>query len=277
MAVQQPSTSLQKKLQQAATAGQLGSLLESYGASGTARLMLVLGIILLLILVGSIVSVVQSTAGQTIIPDDTSSIGEILIDGAFLLLFLACTLLLVYLGLRSTWQKVYLFQHGFIVIRWGRLSVYPWTQIQTIRQRITRVYRQSTFGGNKYMGTRYIYTIQRADGKTLKLDGVVQDIAELGEAITRRFNAFFFPTALASLTTGATVTFGPWSIDLQGIRSAKGMLPWSAVGDYSIIMGRIHIFTNKRALWASHPVQRIPNVFVFIALVDYMRKTQNKT
>lgn len=270
MTTQRASTSLPPKLQQAATAGQLGSLLRSYNASGVVFIHLGLGIILL------IPAIVLVTLWLTAIssPIDRPPTGDLFFTTLFLLVFLASSLFLAYWGLRGAGQKVYLFQHGIIVIRWGRLSVYPWTQIQAIRQRITRIYRMSTFGQDKYAGTRYGYSIQGVDDKMLRLDGSVQNIQELGETITLRFSEVFFPTALASLTAGALVPFGPWSITRQGITGKKGVLPWSEVHSYFITTGRISILT-KKGFWDSKSLRRIPNVFVFMALVD-MLKVQNR-
>ena len=204
------------------------------------------------------------------------SIGVLLLSGVIAFLLLAGGLYVAYGALRGAGQRIYLFQHGFIVIRWGRVSVYPWAQIQAIRQHITRHYKKTIFG-EKYKGTTYEYTIQRADGKTLELDNYVRNIEELGEAITLRLSEFLFPTAMASLKAGATLTFGSWSINLQGIRNKKGLLPWQEVQNYQIVGGRIHILRKKGGgYWDSNYVRYLPNVFVFTALLDHLLKDGSK-
>lgn len=271
MAIQQASTLLQPKLQQAATTGQLGSLLKSYNAS-VIEVSKGLGLSIVPLIFGIVFAAPVLIA---LFAAFNISIGELLLSGVIAFFLLAGGLYVAYGALRGAGQKVYLFQHGFMVVRWGQVSVYPWAQIQAIRQHITRHYKKSAFG-EKYKGTTYEYTIQRADGKTLGLDNYVRNIEELGEAITLRFSEFFSPTAMASLKAGATLTFGSWGINLQGISNKKGMLPWSEMRNYQIVGGRIHIVRKKGGYWDSNAVRFLPNVFVFTALVDYVLKAQNK-
>lgn len=269
MATQQASTFLQPKLQQAAAAGQLGSLLKSYNAS-VIEVSKGLGLSIIPLIFGLVFA-----AGVVIAINTSTDIGVLLISSVIAFFLLAGGSYVAYGALRDAGQKIYLFQHGFIVIRWGRVSVYPWAQIQAIRQHITRHYKKTAFG-EKYTGTTYEYTVQRAEGKTLELNNYVRNIEELGEAITLRLSEFLFPTAMASLKAGATLTFGPWSINSQGISNKKGMLPWQEVHNYQIVGGRIHILRKKGGYWDSNAVRSLPNVFVFTALVDYLLKAQGK-
>jgi len=271
MATQQTSTFLQPKLQQAATTGQLGSLLKSYNAS-VIEVCKGLGLSIVPLIFGIVFA---APVLITLFAASDISVGVLLLSSVIAFFLLAGGLYVAYGALKGAGQKVYLFQHGFIVIRWGQVSVYPWARIQAIRQHITRHYKKSILG-EKYKGTTYDYTIQRADGKMLGLDNYVRNIEELGETITLRFSEFFFPTAMASLKAGATLTFGSWSINLQGINNKKGLLPWSEVRNYQIVGGRIHIVRKKGGYWDSSAVRSLPNVFVFTALLDYILKAQNK-
>lgn len=282
MATQQTTTPFQRKLKQAVTDGQLGSSLGIYEPASMARGTFILGIIILLL--GSIF--VAGWFSLIFTPDAGAPLEGILAIGiivAWPIFILG--LYVTYTGLKGIRQTIYLYQRGLIVGRWNRLAVYPWTQVKGIRQRITSVYRAKPGEfklrpeDNEYAGTKYVYFVECADGKTLKLDAMVQNIRLLGEMITSRFNTFFLPLALASLTAGETVSFGPWSLDLQGIHGEQGILPWSAVSRNRIHIqrGDIAIFTGKGRHWATYPIHRILNIFVFLDLVDSMSKTQNKT
>lgn len=259
-------TVLQPKYQQAAMAGQLGPALDRYGASmGEISKSIGLGLTGLIMGTGMAGIVVVLFLVNGI---DGTAVGTGLFLGALGLIFLAGGFITSSEAIRSIGQEVYLFQQGFLLVRWGQISVYPWAQIQTIRQHITRHYKRTTFG-EKYTGTTCEYTIKHTDGKKLELNNHVRDIEKLGEAVTRGFSTFSFPLALASLKAGDTLTFGGWSINLQGIRNAKESLSWQDVQGYQVVEGRIHILRAKGAgYWDNRAVRHIDNIFIFTALVD---------
>lgn len=270
METERASTVLQPKHQEAATTGQLGSVLGSYSACvGEISKSIGLGIVGLIMGTGiaGIVFLQFFVNGV-----NGTSIGVGLFLGVLGFLFLAGGFVTCYEAIKSIGQKVYLFQQGLLLVRWGQISVYPWAQIQTIRQHITRHYKRTTFG-EKYKGTTCEYAIRRTDGKKLELNNHIRDIEKLGEAMTRGFSAFAFPLALASLKAGETLKFGYWSTNLQGISNGKELLPWQDVQGYQIVEGRIHILRKKGAgYWDNHYVRHIDNVFVFTALVDSLLK-----
>lgn len=275
MQTQQAPTILQRELQQAATAGQLGSLLKGYTMSpveivknfgwGTACLLIgclfgTPAVLLLMVEFGLI--------GNGSL-DSTGLVGSIAFLVIALLVFVGAGTLLGE-AIQGIGQKVYLFQKGFILVRWGRIRVYPWTEIQCIWQHITRHYKKTIFG-EKDKGTTYKYTIRRVDGKKLVLDNQVKDIGDLGKTMTQQLSKFVFPTTIASLEAGKTLDFGPWKINAQGISNKKGQLPWQDVQTYQIVDGRIYILRKKGAgYWGNESVQFIPNILVFTALVDYL-------
>ncbi|HEU5375834.1 MAG TPA: DUF6585 family protein [Ktedonobacteraceae bacterium] len=275
MQVQQASTILQPELQQAATAGQLGSLLKSYTMSrveigknlswGIACLLIgcAFGIPALLLLMAE----AGFFGGSS--PDSSGLVGSIVFLVIALIVFIGAGTLLGE-AMQGMGQKVYLFQKGFILVRWGRIRVYPWTEIQSIWQHITKHYKKTTFG-EKYKGTTYKYTIKHADGKKLELNNQVKDIEDLGKTMTQQFSTFVFPTTLASLEAGKTLDFGPWKINAQGISNKRGQIPWQDIQTYQIVDGRIYILRKKGAgYWGNESVQFIPNILVFTALVDYL-------
>lgn len=257
---------LQPKYQQAATTGQLGSVLDHYSASvGEISKSIGLGLTGLIMGTGmaGIVFVLFLVNGI-----NGTAVGAGLFLGVLGLIFLAGGFITSYEAVRDIGQEVYLFQHGFLLVRWGQVSVYPWAQIRTIRQHITRHYKRTTFG-EKYTGTTCEYTIKRTDGKKLELNNHMRDIEKLGEAVARGFSAFSFPLALASLKAGDTLTFGGWNINLQGIKNAKESLSWQDIQGYQVVEGRIHILRTKGAgYWDNRAVRHIDNIFIFTALVD---------
>lgn len=270
METKHKSTEFQAKHQQAATTEQLGSVLGSYSASvGEISKNIGLGMVGLIMGAGIAGIVFLQFFMRGI---DGTSIGVGLLVGALGFIFLAGGFIASYEAIKSIGQRVYLCQQGFLLIRWGQISAYPWAQILAIRQHITRHYKRTTFG-EKYQGTTCEYIIKRTDGKKLELNNLMRDIEKLGEAMTRGFSEFSFPLALTSLNAGEILKFSYWSINLQGISNGKEVLPWQDVQGYQIAAGRIHILRkNGAGYWDNHYVRSIDNVFVFTALVDSLLK-----
>jgi hypothetical protein len=77
------------------------------------------------------------------------------------------------------------------------------------------------------------------------------------------------PQVVAAYNAGQTITFGPLSVNRQGLTNILGkLLPWSEITGIDTQSGYIAVRqAGKWLKWSNQPVARIPNAFVFLALV----------
>jgi hypothetical protein len=88
---------------------------------------------------------------------------------------------------------------------------------------------------------------------------------------------FFIPKAIAASSSGAPVAFGSLIISQQGNSKDQVLLPWYQFQKYEISNGVVIIRQHGRRIrWSATAVGTFPNLLVFIALVDYIRRGQGQ-
>lgn len=165
-------------------------------------------------------------------------------------------------------SSYYLFRDGLIA-RQGEINeVTPWDAVTVIWQ---AAYRRMV-NGVSY--TWYIYTLQYADGRTIKFTWRTAAMQELGAILVREVTNRRLPEALRSLEAGQTLDFGTFSLSRAGLTYKKATLPWDDVRKVQVVNGTVRIDkAGKRLLsWAHENVARIPNYAVFMTLVERMAR-----
>jgi hypothetical protein len=142
-------------------------------------------------------------------------------------------------------------------MRWESLLVW---------RAVTKHYRNGI-----YTGTSYSYTLQRDDGYKIVLSNNIKGIADLGKYISDRVTAARFPAYLQAYNAGQALSFGQLTISTQGVGNGRELLPWNDVNDIDVQSGFIKV---KRAggwfSWKTVAASAIPNLFIFLALSDYV-------
>ena len=65
------------------------------------------------------------------------------------------------------------------------------------------------------------------------------------------------------------IEFGPFEVSQHGLSHRKTLLPWEKVSDVRMHDDTIIVRAQgKRLAWAKAPVSLMPNVFVFLALIE---------
>ena len=252
-----PSGALPLPVQQAAASQQLGTFRRVYKSS------------IIRTVVGSCVLLVATVffcAGGLLPPGlEVGARFVLLVFGA---LFLGMALYLGYSVLQVANQQIYLFEQGMVIERGTQVQAFPWNQIAEVWQSITRNYRNG-----RYVGTTYVYTLQRADGYRIKLDNLTKDIAELGPVIAQAISRELVPHALHAMRGGQTLTFASLSLTQRGIANRREMLPWSQIQGVDVKQGRVTIrkvgTPRARVFWTDR-VARIPNFLVLTVVADEM-------
>ena len=169
---------------------------------------------------------------------------------------------------RMARRCVYVHEYGFIHVGQGNsMDAYRWDQISTVYQAIVR----TRYNGVS-TGTKYLYTITRADGKTVKLTQMFQNIGQLGRDISVRVSDAQLPAVRAALAQGQKLWFGDIFVDSVSVGTQRKAVPWSSVSDVQIRNGLISLVQTGKFL----PLTRtraadVPNLPLFLHLARGMQ------
>ncbi|MEV0977755.1 DUF6585 family protein [Streptomyces sp. NPDC049915] len=164
-------------------------------------------------------------------------------------------------------RRLHLFEYGLAEVgRNGEVSVFRWDSM-TVLQEITERYANGI-----YVGTTYLYTVHREDGTTLKVTGFYSQPEQWGPAIQQEITRAQLPALLAGLEQGGTLAYGDLFVNLGGVATARDSLTWREIEKVEVSQGVLVLRkAGKKLPWARVPVQKIPNFFLFLALVDRLR------
>lgn len=198
-------------------------------------------------------------------------------DSSTLIIFLILALAFVAMGLvliltpifRHSW-RVYVCSDGFAFARGGRVDAFRWDQVEAMWQAVTRRYSYGV-----YMGATHKYTVRRKDGVRVVFNDRFAQVEDLGNALSHAITNVVFPQALAAYNAGQTITFGSLSISLQGVSNGRETLPWGQIKEIGVNRGIISVRREGKWLnWSTIYASRVPNFFVFVALVNYILKNR---
>ncbi len=199
---------------------------------------------------------------------DTASsnvLGEALIGTAALALVIAYDVYAV----RALQRTVNVHQNGIVVLQGKQAQVYPWDQVASVTQSITKRYTNGI-----YTGTTYTYRLHMLDGRKVNFSSMIKGIADLGQTIQSAVTAVLYPRAIAAVQAGQTISFGTLSLNQQGIGKNGSLLPWNEIASMTLNKGYITIRKRDQRIgsWANIAVASMPNVFIFLAVSEQLRK-----
>jgi hypothetical protein len=164
-------------------------------------------------------------------------------------------------------SSYYVFREGFIVRHGEANDVIPWDTVTTVWQ---AAYRRVV---NGVPFSYFVYTLQRADGRTLKFTWRTAPMQQLGAMLVREVTYRRLPEALRALHSGETLFFGKFSLTLGGLTYYQATAPWNEVGKVEVSNGSVLIHrTGKRLAWANEEVARIPNYAVLMTLLERLAR-----
>ncbi len=138
-----------------------------------------------------------------------------------------------------------------------------WSDIISVWQKIL------TRGANGPV-TRTIYTLLLKDEKKLVLDNNrFKDALGLGKTIQHEVTRCLMPQYVRMLNSGGTAQFGKLSMTNLAISNGKESIPWVEIKGVRVRNGVIAIWKEDKWLtWSSILASEVPNMFVFLSLVD---------
>jgi hypothetical protein len=182
----------------------------------------------------------------------------------FVFILLPAGIVMICLGWFIDWQaRIVVFRKGFAHFKRGRMTVYPYDEIGGVWQAITKHYYNGV-----YTGTTYNYTVQ-GNGVRMSINNVYPMVQWLGERIQNEVGNRVFQRSIQALNQHETARFGRLTVSPEGIGCDGTVLPWSEVEKVEIQQGIISVRKQGKWFnWGKVTVAEVPNVFVFIALVD---------
>jgi len=193
-------------------------------------------------------------------------------------LFLAGSAYLFYHVSRLNSMEVFLHSDGLAISRGGHLLVIPWDEIETVW------HSEKVMPGLQGLvvtwigGFQSVYTLQTRGGERFILNSHLRGMDTLGAAIRRETTPRLFSPAIKTYKVEGKLEFGKLAVGREGLCKGGKTLPWSEVG--SVVVENGFVFAKKRngrlAWMAGVPMEKIPNLYVFLALVQSILKTQEK-
>jgi len=159
--------------------------------------------------------------------------------------------------------EIIIFERGFKYSTIMESRAVRWEEVIAVWQ---AAYKR----GPKGPASTLIYTILLKDKKKLVLNNDrFKNVEGLGETIQREVTRRLMPQYIQTLNSGGTINFGKLTLSKQGISNGKELVPWSQIRDVKIRNGVIAINKEGKWLaWSSILASQIPNLFVFLDLVD---------
>lgn len=155
-----------------------------------------------------------------------------------------------------------LYQHS------GKTEAIRWDQVESFWRRVVK-----TYSSGIYTGTTHRYKLRRADGAIFTFNDNIHNVVALGNTIASETTRALWPRYMAAYQAGQTLFFGKISLNQQGASKGKQVLPWSQVKELQVSRGgylSLKKEGNRQRNWLATPASEIPNVEVFMALVNYI-------
>ena len=173
--------------------------------------------------------------------------------------------------------RVYQFANGLVRAKGEQLDVIRWDQVAFVIQNVRRRGYGYAWGGiigaaMTNTNTPHSINVQRSDGKVFKFGGTLRHVTQLIQTIQGAVTQAHMPRAIAAYDSDSPVTFGTFVLNHQGLSNGREVLPWNEIQSVDVKNGKVLIKrTGKTFSWANVNISQIPNVLVFMSMVNYAR------
>jgi hypothetical protein len=148
---------------------------------------------------------------------------------------------------------------GLICNRGGRAITMHWDEIESVSESIWAA------SGSGYT------CLLRLHGKKYAFDGNVESARELGRTIEREITRRRIDSYWQQTKQGEELRFGPLCISQEGMYKRLDLVPWDQISQVHIYQGVIVIAKDGvPQKWPLVRVARIPNFFLFVALIHLL-------
>lgn len=158
--------------------------------------------------------------------------------------------------------ELHLFAHGLVYVKGTSTTVFPWHDTEI---------RRSVVQQQNSPKPDYRYWLWRPGSPSVELSPTL-GLHDFGPEMERRLTAERAPADLDAVVAGQRIEYGPFTVDLAGLTTRKATIPWSRIRAVEVKNGQVHVWQADERRAQSVDVAKVPNVFVFLALVETMRE-----
>jgi hypothetical protein len=161
-------------------------------------------------------------------------------------------------------MRVLLCRDGIAFIKHGVRSDYVWDDLECQYRCITEHYVNGV-----HQRTTHVYTMETVDGEKLAFDDSFHNVKLLGDAIAEQIAQRELPLVRAAYDAGQVVYFDKLGVCRKGLIYKEERLPWRDISGVRVKEGYISVSKKGKWFnWCSIALSEVPNVDVFLTLVD---------
>lgn len=175
--------------------------------------------------------------------------------------------------------RVYQFTNGLVHAKGQQIATIRWDQIDAIWIAVSQQRYFSLAGAlvsalASARNTRSL-TVRRVDGASFKFTNTLRNSHMLMQNIEQAVMQSHMPRAVVAYQSGQVIPFGPLTVGRQGMGNGRETIPWQEVQNVDMKRGYLQVKrAGKTFNWANVNVSKIPNLLVFISLVNGVRSGQ---
>ena len=176
--------------------------------------------------------------------------------------------------------RVYQFANGLVHAKGQQIATIRWDQIDAIWVKLMRQRYYIGIAGvlaSALASSRRTQsiTVRRVDGATFKFTNMLRGHVQLMQSIEQAVMQAHMPRAVAAYQSGQVIPFGPFTVGRQGMGNGRETIPWHEVQSVDVKRGYLQVKrVGKTFNWANVDVSKIPNLLVFVSLVNGVRSGQ---
>lgn len=157
---------------------------------------------------------------------------------------------------------------GIALIENEFVSFCRWDDIATVHEVFALGGTESSMQA-AVRGEDHILRVRCRDGTEMVFRNLLDDLVWLGKIIQQETLPYLFPSALAQLKNGEVLSFGPLTLDAEGLSAGPDKrLSWPELDEVRITKGFLTVTrVGKRWSWFKTPVGQVANAHVLLALV----------
>lgn len=189
---------------------------------------------------------------------------------------------------RQRGLTVLLYPAGLLWLQRGKAQIFPWPEVAAISLHMVRS-RQPVLEYNERGELtscvvppvlhaialwKVSLTLIRYDGEHAVLTPALSRFDELATEIQRRtFPQMWHNAWILLERSPEPLSFGPWQLSRQGLHTGNDRIPWSEFHSLQIANGKLLVRRKGRwKSWRSIEVHTVPNLHLFWALVEELRR-----
>ncbi|MEO5928491.1 MAG: DUF6585 family protein [Candidatus Kapaibacterium sp.] len=168
----------------------------------------------------------------------------------------------------SIWRlrnmRALVYDGGIVSERNGNTVKFRWDDVVDLYESVTR----KSINGI-YVATEHLYTVHLKDGTEAVYGALLQNTEKIGDTIRTETWNRLMTAAIDAYEAGEKVKFGYLTVSREGLGNRKEEIPWTEVKGVQVRDGMVSVKKEGKWLsWNSTMASSIPNIHVFLTLVD---------